>query len=226
MISPAAFVFSRIHHYHLEPYVNVALADGENIEILVFHAEDQNEPHGLISEGLERLISQQLEDFYENRDLILGAKVLPGSLIEVLAGVDQMRRSTYMLVWQLPGLTEHEPELTAPEDRDRLAVHAAVTFGMPPASRLRLAAAAVHARLRGAADARCAILRHGHRRTWRAAIHRRPSLHGGGHPDCFVRRGTAYAQRSQRPWRRRMPAPQRSTPRHGNRGHHCTGRKS
>ncbi len=27
------FVFSRIHHYHLEPYVNVALADGENIEI-------------------------------------------------------------------------------------------------------------------------------------------------------------------------------------------------
>src|SRR4029077_19817661 len=27
------FVFSRIHHYHLEPYVNVAIADDETIEI-------------------------------------------------------------------------------------------------------------------------------------------------------------------------------------------------
>jgi hypothetical protein len=65
---------------------------GENIEILVFHAEDQAEQRGLISEGLERLISQQLEDFYENRDLILGAKVLPGSLIEVLPEYAKTRK--------------------------------------------------------------------------------------------------------------------------------------
>lgn len=57
---------------------------GENIELIVFHAEDQNEPHGLVSEGLERMISQQLEDFYEKRDVILSVKVLPGTLIEVL----------------------------------------------------------------------------------------------------------------------------------------------
>lgn len=57
---------------------------GENIEIVVFHAEDQNEPHGLVSEGLERMISQQLEDFYEKRDVILSVKVLPGTLVEVL----------------------------------------------------------------------------------------------------------------------------------------------
>ncbi|MDB5095829.1 MAG: hypothetical protein JWM80_250 [Cyanobacteria bacterium RYN_339] len=65
---------------------------GENIEILVFHAEDQSEARGMISEGLERLISQQLEDFYENRDLILGAKVLPGNLIEVLPEYAKTRK--------------------------------------------------------------------------------------------------------------------------------------
>lgn len=70
---------------------------GENIEIVIFHAEEQSAPHGVVSEGLERLISQQLEEFYEGRDVILAVKVLPGNLIEVLTEYSKTR--TFELVF-------------------------------------------------------------------------------------------------------------------------------
>ncbi|MNS34838.1 hypothetical protein D3C72_669730 [compost metagenome] len=57
---------------------------GEDIEIILFHAEEQQGAQDVIAEGLERLISQRLEAFYEDRHLILSAKVLPGNLVEVL----------------------------------------------------------------------------------------------------------------------------------------------
>jgi hypothetical protein len=57
---------------------------GENIEIILFHAEEQQADAQAVSEGLERFISQQLEAFYEDRNLILSMKVLPGNLVEVL----------------------------------------------------------------------------------------------------------------------------------------------
>jgi amino acid transporter len=71
---------------------------GENIEIVVFHAEDQTEQHGVVSEGLERMISQQLLDFYENRDLILSVKVLPGNLIEVLPEWAKKRKLQHVFI--------------------------------------------------------------------------------------------------------------------------------
>lgn len=56
---------------------------GEGIEIVLFHAEDQL-AGGETAEALERLVSQQLADFYEEKHFILSVKVLPGSLLEVL----------------------------------------------------------------------------------------------------------------------------------------------
>jgi hypothetical protein len=57
---------------------------GESIEIVLFHAEERGAAHGVVAEGLERLVSQQLEDFYSDKDFILSVKVLPGALVEVL----------------------------------------------------------------------------------------------------------------------------------------------
>jgi amino acid transporter len=65
---------------------------GENIEILLFHAEEQSAGPARLSEGLERLISQQIEEFYDSRDFILSLKVLPGSLLEVLPEYGKSRR--------------------------------------------------------------------------------------------------------------------------------------
>ena len=81
-VSPATLV-SMISH--------VMKQHGEDVEIVLFHAEEQHAPHGVVSEGLERLISQQLEGFYADRDVILAVKVLPGSLIEVLTEYGKTR---------------------------------------------------------------------------------------------------------------------------------------
>jgi hypothetical protein len=97
---------------------------GEHVEILIFHAEEQQAPHGVVSEGLERLISQQLEGFYRERDFILGVKVLPGSLTEVLTEYAKTRRLATISIG-----TGHDPaasealrtylanELTTPVER-------------------------------------------------------------------------------------------------------------
>ncbi|MEB3223605.1 MAG: APC family permease [Candidatus Sericytochromatia bacterium] len=71
---------------------HILKARGPNIEILIFHAEEQQQQEGTVSEGLERLISQQLEEFYEGRDMILSAKALPGNLVEVLPEYAKSRR--------------------------------------------------------------------------------------------------------------------------------------
>lgn len=78
---------------------------GEGIEIVIFHAENQNAPHGVVSEGLERLISQQLEEFYEGRDVVLAVKVLPGNLIEVLTEYSKTRRFDMIFI-----STGHDPD--------------------------------------------------------------------------------------------------------------------
>ena len=78
---------------------------GEGIEIIIFHAEEQNAPHGVVSEGLERLISQQLEEFYEGRDVVLAVKVLPGNLIEVLTEYSKTRPFALVFI-----STGHDPE--------------------------------------------------------------------------------------------------------------------
>ncbi len=78
---------------------------GEDIEIVMFHAEEQHGVHGTIAEGLERLISQQLEDFFSDRDVILAVKVLPGNLIEVLSEYGKIRTFAKVFVG-----TGHDPE--------------------------------------------------------------------------------------------------------------------
>lgn len=54
------------------------------VEVVLFHAEEKGMAHGVVSEALQRLVSQQLEDFFSDRDFILTVKVLPGNLVEVL----------------------------------------------------------------------------------------------------------------------------------------------
>jgi amino acid transporter len=77
---------------------HILKTQGPHIEILIFHAEEQNQQEGTVSEGLERLLSQQLEEFYEGRDMILSAKALPGNLIEVLPEYAKSRRLTRVYV--------------------------------------------------------------------------------------------------------------------------------
>lgn len=84
---------------------HVLKAYGENIEIILFHAEEQQADAQAVSEGLERFISQQLEAFYEDRNLILSMKVLPGNLVEVLPEYVKKRPVERIFI-----STGHDPE--------------------------------------------------------------------------------------------------------------------
>ena len=53
-------------------------------ELVVFHAEDGNDPEGFFYELLQRVVSQQIAPVYSNNDLVLTLKILPGSLSEGL----------------------------------------------------------------------------------------------------------------------------------------------
>ena len=55
------------------------------IEIVIFHAQTKDEPLEIFEE-VQRLISQQLEEFplFTHKDFILTVKILPGNLLEVL----------------------------------------------------------------------------------------------------------------------------------------------
>jgi amino acid transporter len=77
---------------------------GEDIEIVLFHAEEQQGAQDVIAEGLERLISQRLEEFYGDRHLILSAKVLPGNLVEVLPEYAKSRKFEKIFI-----STGHDP---------------------------------------------------------------------------------------------------------------------
>lgn len=67
--------------------------DSKPCEIILFHAEDtEGGGSGVVSGALERLVSQQLEEYFSEKiDIILGVKVLPGSLQEVLAEYQKAR---------------------------------------------------------------------------------------------------------------------------------------
>lgn len=55
------------------------------LEIVIFHAQTKDEPLELFEE-LQRLVSQQLEEFefFAQKEFILTVKILPGNLLEVL----------------------------------------------------------------------------------------------------------------------------------------------
>lgn len=75
------------------------------IEIVLFHALTNEEPPDLF-EDLERVISQQLEefDFFANKDFVLTVKVLPGNLLEVLP--EYFRSSEFTVAYVGTG---HDP---------------------------------------------------------------------------------------------------------------------
>jgi len=66
-------------------YVLKKQAAAGPLEIVLFHAQASDEPQREF-ENLERIISQQLEEFefFASKDFILTVKVLPGNLLEVL----------------------------------------------------------------------------------------------------------------------------------------------
>lgn len=80
------------------------------VEIVLFHAEEKG-AHGVVSEALQRMVSQQLEDFFLDRDFILTVKVLPGSLTEVLPEYKKVK--TIDTVYLTTGrIAERSAELT------------------------------------------------------------------------------------------------------------------
>lgn len=60
------------------------MAKGEPIELIIFHAEENKDPEGFFFELLQRVVSQQIAPIYQNSDIVLTVKILPGSLVEGL----------------------------------------------------------------------------------------------------------------------------------------------
>lgn len=56
-------------------------------ELVVFHAEENKDPEGFFFELLQRVVSQQIAPIYNEHDLILSVKILPGSLTEGLHSI-------------------------------------------------------------------------------------------------------------------------------------------
>ncbi len=78
------------------------------VEIVLFHAETDQQGRGVVSESLERLVSQQLEDFFRERDFILSVKVLPGNLVEVLPEYQKGKRIDRIYISQGRSRTRSE----------------------------------------------------------------------------------------------------------------------
>ncbi|MFK8138573.1 MAG: APC family permease [Bdellovibrionales bacterium] len=60
------------------------LAEGKAFEVIVFHAEENKDPEGFFFELLQRVVSQQVAPIYQNKDMIVTVKILPGNLAEGL----------------------------------------------------------------------------------------------------------------------------------------------
>jgi amino acid transporter len=62
---------------------------GDPFELVVFHVDESDE--GFFFESLQRIIFQQIVPLYNNRDIVLTVKTMPGNLVEGL----QTLRKTY-----------------------------------------------------------------------------------------------------------------------------------
>lgn len=60
------------------------LSKGEPVELIIFHAEENKDPEGFFFELLQRVVSQQIAPIYQDSDIVLTVKILPGSLVEGL----------------------------------------------------------------------------------------------------------------------------------------------
>lgn len=94
-------------------------AQEQPIEVVVFHAKGDRES-GVVSGALERVISQQLEDFFTERDFILAVKVLPGNLDEVL--LEYKKAKPMNAVYLTRGRRSADPEERRRHLADELGV--------------------------------------------------------------------------------------------------------
>lgn len=87
------------------------------MEIVLFHAEEKGIAHGEVAESLQRLVSQQLEDYFSDRNFILTVKVLPGNLVEVLPEYKKVKPidTVYITTGRDPARSEDLRNLLANE---------------------------------------------------------------------------------------------------------------
>ncbi len=62
----------------------------EPFELVIFHAENSQDPEGYFYELLQRVVSQQIVPVHQNTNMILRVKILPGSLTE---GLQTLRKT-------------------------------------------------------------------------------------------------------------------------------------
>ena len=79
--------------------------DHKPFELVVFHAENNQDPEGFFYELLQRVVSQQVIPVHQNQDMIIRVKILPGDLIE---GLQTLRKTVGFQSVMLGGKTSSE----------------------------------------------------------------------------------------------------------------------
>ncbi len=74
----------------------------EPFELVIFHAENGQDPKGYFYELLQRVVSQQIVPIYKDVDMVLRVKILPGSLTE---GLQTLRKTVNFKSIFLGGLS-------------------------------------------------------------------------------------------------------------------------
>ena len=77
----------------------------EPFELIIFHAQEDKDPHGFFFERLQRVVSQQIANQYYD-DFILTVKILPGDFIEGL----EILKKQYKFDSVIVGETSHPDE--------------------------------------------------------------------------------------------------------------------
>lgn len=66
------------------------MLEGEPFELVIFHAENNQDPEGFFYELLQRVVSQQIIPVHQHRSIIFRVKILPGDLVE---GLQTLRKT-------------------------------------------------------------------------------------------------------------------------------------
>lgn len=71
-------------------YIHKELGADKAFELVIFHAENGQDPEGFFYELLQRVVSQQIVPAHKDANMILRVKILPGSLTE---GLQTLRKT-------------------------------------------------------------------------------------------------------------------------------------
>ena len=82
----------------------------ESFELIIFHAEEDRDPHGFFFESLQRIVSQQIAPNFKNTNCVLTVKIVPGDFFEGL----QTLRKQYNFNTIIVGESVH------PEEQEKL----------------------------------------------------------------------------------------------------------